>query len=305
MERRDHPQITWEADIPPGLSEPVLVLGLEGWIDAGFGGATAVGTLKAQIRTHRLARFDTDELLDQRARRPVMRLVDGVNSGLRWPRLQLRHGRDATGQDVLVLTGPEPDYRWRQFCQAVVRIATGLDVRMVVGLGAFPAPWPHTRPLVLSSTATTRDLADQIGHLSGTFDVPAGVHAALEQAFGDEGIPAVGIWARVPHYVAAMMYPAAPAALLDALRRLSGLDVDTAELHTAATAARQQIDALVANNPEHVEMVRKLEEQLDATGSAGGPGRIEGPLPTGDELAAELERYLRDQPGGDGPGAGA
>ena len=296
-----NPLIVWENAKPTDLRDPVLVCGLEGWIDAGFAGLTAIGNLKLQIRTHRLVRFDTDELIDQRARRPRMRLVDGVNTGLTFPRLQIRHGRDSAGQDLLVLSGPEPDFRWHRFADALMELVDELGVRMMVGVGAFPAPYPHTRPTTLGTTATTPELAAQIGHLQGGYEIPAGVSALLERSFADVGKPAVGIWARVPHYVATMPYPAAAAAVLDALARVTGIVVDTAELHRTGATAREQIDALVANNPEHVAMVRQLEAQLEngddhiagqgATQPFGDPAN----LPSGDELAAELERFLRDQ----------
>ena len=115
-----HPLIIWENPIPDDLRDPVLVCALDGWIDAGYGSAAAVGNLKLQIRTQRLLRFDIDELLDMRARRPVMRLINGVNTELRWPRLQIRHGRDPLGAHVLVLTGPEPDFRWNRFTDALM-----------------------------------------------------------------------------------------------------------------------------------------------------------------------------------------
>ena len=294
-----HSLITWENDIPLGLREPILVVALDGWIDAGFGAATAMGNLKAQIRTNRLVRFDTDELLDQRARRPVMRLVNGVNSGLKWPRLQLRHGRDTAGQDLLVLTGPEPDFRWNQFTAALMELVKQFDVRMCVGFGAFPAAAPHTRAVTLGSTATSVELAERVGYIDSTFDIPAGVQAAIERAFADIDKPAVGVWARVPHYSATMPFPAASAALLDCLARLTGLVIDTTELHNAGAMAIQQIDALVRNNAEHVDMVRKLEEQVDneaaRRSSSGAPFVDMQNLPSGDELAAELERFLREQ----------
>ncbi len=292
--------VIWENPVPEGLKDPVLVVALEGWIEAGYASATAVGTLKQQIRTHRLLRFDTDELLDQRARRPTMRLINGVNTELRWPRLQLRHGRDSAGQDLLVLTGPEPDMRWNAFERALMEVVERLDVRLCVGFGAFPAAAPHTRPVSIGATATSQKLADEVGYLEATMDIPGGVQAAIERGFAEAGRPAVGLWARVPHYAAAMPFPAAASALLETLARVTGLVIDTVELRNAGTAANAQIDQLVQNNPEHVEMVRRLEEQVASEmpmrpGRFGMAGGDLGDLPSGDELAAELEKYLREQ----------
>ncbi len=292
--------VIWENSVPDGLKNPVLVVALEGWIEAGYASATAMGTLKQQIRTHRLLRFDTDELLDQRARRPTMRLINGVNTELRWPRLQIRHGRDSAGQDLLVLTGPEPDMRWNAFVRELMIIVERLDVRLCVGFGAFPAAAPHTRPVSIGATATSQELADEVGYLEATMDIPGGVQAAIERGFAEAGRPAVGLWARVPHYAAAMPFPAAASALLETLARVTGLVIDTVELRNAGTAANAQIDELVRNNPEHVDMVRRLEEQVASEmpmrpGRFGMAGGDLGDLPSGDELAAELEKYLREQ----------
>jgi proteasome assembly chaperone (PAC2) family protein len=293
--------IIWENPVPAELKDPVLVVALDGWIEAGFAAQTAMGTLKGQIRTQRLLRFDTDELLDQRARRPTMRLVNGVNTELKWPRLQLRHGRDAAGQDLLVLTGPEPDMRWNKFVSSLMDVVEKLDVRMCVGLGSFPAAATHTRPVSIGSTATSQELAEEVGYLEGTMEIPAGVQAAIERGFSDAGRPAIGLWARVPHYAGAMPFPAAAAALLDTLARITGLVIDTMEIRTAGISANAQIDQLVRNNDEHVEMVRRLEEQVDneaqmRPGRFGMAGTSDlGDLPSGDELAAELEKFLREQ----------
>lgn len=293
-----HPLLTWENDPPVELREPVLFIALDGWIDAGFGAQTAMGTLKSQIRTERLVAFDTDELIDMRARRPTMTLVNGLNTGLKWPRLQIRHGRDRAGQDILVLTGPEPDHKWKGFLAALMEIVERLNVRLCVGFGAFPAPAPHTRPISLGSTATTAELAGQVGFIEASFEIPAGIQAAIERAFAETDRPAVGIWARVPHYAAAMPYPGAAAAILDCAARLTGLVIDTEDLRRASAQSLTQIAALVANNPDHVEMVRQLEEQVDAEVNmrAGRPEPVDlGKLPSADELAAELEQFLRDQ----------
>jgi proteasome assembly chaperone (PAC2) family protein len=271
---------------------PVLVVAMEGWIDAGAGGATALGHLLASMPTEVLASFDADELVDYRSRRPVLRISDGVDVGLTWREPELRHGRDPEGKDVLLLVGPEPDFRWRAFTSAVVELAQELGVRLVVGLGAFPAPVPHTRPVRLAATATDGALASQVGFVSGTIDVPAGVQAALELAFGAAGVPAVGLWARVPHYVSAMTYPPAAAALVDGLASVAELSLDAAPLHAAADATRRQVDELIAKSGEHEAMVHQLESSLDEVeGNPLAPGQ----MPSGDEIAAELERFLRGE----------
>ncbi|MHB1583217.1 MAG: proteasome assembly chaperone family protein [Acidimicrobiales bacterium] len=284
----------YEVHRRPALSEPVLVVALEGWVDAGLGAATAVAALLADADDEPLVTFDGDHFLDQRARRPVARIVSGVTAELTWPRTELRLGRDAAGADVLYLVGPEPDFHWRQFVDAVVGLATGYGVRLVVGLGAFPAPAPHTRPVKLAATAPppSAELAQRVGVVQGELEVPAGVLAALELGFGDAGIGAVSLWARVPHYVAALPFPEASAALVDGLAAVSGLVLDSSALRSAADSSRRQVDQLIAGNPEHLAMVRKLEESIDASeGNALGVDEV----PSGEEIAAELEKFLRGE----------
>jgi predicted ATP-grasp superfamily ATP-dependent carboligase len=277
----------------PELDRPVLVVGLEGWIDAGQAAATAMSALRKGMPHELLATFDSDELIDHRARRPVLRIVNGVETDLRWPELRLEVATNSTGRSVLLLSGPEPDMRWHQFTDEVMALAARLGVEMVVGLGAFPAPVPHTRPVRLAATSTDAELAGRVGYMPATIDVPAGAQGALEYAFGAAGQPSIGLWARVPHYASALPYPAAAAALLDELAQLASLELDTSALHTAAVATATQIEALISGSDEHVELVRQLEEQHD---TEQGPAAIEfGELPSGDELAAELERFLRGE----------
>ena len=172
-------------------------------MDAGLGAAGAIAALLAAAPTELVATFDGEALIDQRARRPVARIVNGVTERLTWPTLELRSGHDLDGMDILYLVGPEPDFKWRSFVSSVVELSAELGVRMAVGLGAFPAPAPHTRPIKLAATAPEESSAVSagIGVVQGAIEVPAGVWGALELAFGAAGIPAVGLWARVPHYV--------------------------------------------------------------------------------------------------------
>jgi proteasome assembly chaperone (PAC2) family protein len=284
----------------PTLDQPVLVVALEGWVDAGLGAEGAIQALLRAAPSQLLASFPGDPLLDWRARRPTVRLLDGLVQGLSWPTIELRATHDAAGRDVLILHGPEPDFAWQPFAASIVQLAQELGVELTVGLGAFPAPAPHTRPIRLAATAppASAELVRQVGTVPGLLEVPAGIWHVLELALGDAGIPAVGLWARVPHYVAGMAFPAASAALLDGLAQLAQLDLDTTELHAAADVAVQRVDELIAKSPEHTAMVRTLERNLDAL--EGNPLDLPR-VPTGDELAEELERYLRQLPG-TGPG---
>lgn len=280
----------------PVADDPVLIVALDGWVDAGLGASAALGAILEAGDPVTIATFDTDRFIDQRARRPVAHLVNGVLTELRWPELQVVETRDHSGQHLLLLTGPEPDFHWRGFVAGVVDLALRCEVRTVVGFGAFPAPTPHTRATKLVGTAAEEyaDLIERVGTVHGELEVPAGVTSALEVAMADAGIPMVTMWARVPHYVAAMPFPEASAALLDGLLPVVGLHFDVAELRKAADASRRQIDELIAANPEHLAMVRSLEATIDAT--EGNPFGLDN-LPSGDELAAEFERYLRGEGG--------
>lgn len=277
----------------PALDSPVMILGLEGWIDAGFAADAAIEHLLRTLDTITVATFDTDALLDYRARRPVMNLVEGVNRELKWASVELRAATDATGQDVLLLVGAEPDHLWHAFADSVVALALDFGCRTVVGLGAYPAPLPHTRPSQLAATCTTPQQADRFSFVRGTLDVPAGVQAVIEERAASHGIDALGIWAQVPHYAAAMPYPPASVRLLEGLTEVAGIAFELAPLRTAAESSQHRLDELVANSDEHGELVRQLEHHVDEAASA------EAELPSADELAAEIQRFLRDQ--GSGP----
>lgn len=278
----------------PALDAPVMVMVLEGWIDAGYAATTAAQTLLGGLDTYPVATFDTDALLDHRARRPILHLVDGVNTALSWPNLEMRAGTDLEGNDLLLLLGAEPDHAWKAFTEAALGLAADFGARMVVGLGAYPATVPHTRPVMLSVTAANTDLASVSGLLRGTLDVPAGVQAVIERRCDELGIPAMGLWAQVPHYVSGepSPYHAGSLALLRQLERTTGLTLPTGELADRAEETRQRLDAAVQGNPEHLAMLEALEARHDELVADGGPG---ADLPSADELAAEVEQFLRDQ----------
>jgi hypothetical protein len=276
----------------PDLESPLLVVVLDGWIDAGLGAGAALEVITSATPMEVVATFDTDELLDHRARRPTLHLADGVQTGLSWPSIELSAGSDPDGNDVLFLLGAEPDHTWRGFSRAVVDLALEFGTRMVVGLGAYPAPVPHTRPTRVVATTATPELADQVGTVRGRIDVPAGVQAAIEERASSQGLPSVGLWAQVPHYASAMPYPAAGLALIQSLDEVADVGFGVGNLGDESDAARARLDALIADSSEHQQLVRQLEEQVDAQRESDGQS-----LPSGDELVAELERFLRDQDG--------
>jgi len=278
----------------PSLDSPVMVVMLTGWIDASGAAAAAMSTVQDEWAVRPLATFDGDTFIDYRARRPTMELREGVNVRLVWADIELHVGQDSRGHDVLTLSGPEPDSRWRKFADVVSGLAVELGVQQMVALGAYPFATPHTRDPRLSSSSPSADVVANVPYLKNSVDVPAGMGAVLEHAFTEKGMPALGIWAQVPHYVSALSYPAATLALLTGLHDVAGLVVDAAAIRQETIIQRQRLDQLVASNDEHRSMVTQLEElydqaqqQTDLLGT--------GDIPTGDELAAEFERFLRDQ----------
>jgi hypothetical protein len=276
----------------PALSSPVMVLALEGWIDAGLAANGAMTAILDGIDTEPIATFDTDVLLDHRARRPLMSLVEGHVEQLTWPSIEMRGGVDDAGNHVVLVLGAEPDHAWGRFCTAVTDLALDLDVRMVIGLGAYPAPVPHTRDANLALTSPSSELLDShTGFFRGTIDVPAGIQSAIEMNTHEVGISSMALWAQVPHYISGMNYPAGSLALVEGLGRVAGLSFPTAALALEAMSTRHRLDELVAGNRQHEEMLRQLEEAADAN----PPAAEMGPLPTGEELADEFEKFLRDQ----------
>lgn len=278
----------------PDLDEPILVLALEGWIDAGLAAAGAAEVLGDKLDTVTVARFSTDDLLDYRARRPIAHLTDGVLRGLTWPDIELRAAIDGDGNEMLLLVGAEPDRLWHRFTDEVVTLALDFGARMCVGLGAYPFAAPHTRPPRVACTASTPRLAEGT-FLKASLDFPGGIQAAIEQGCDERGIPSVGLWAQIPHYVPTNMpFPAGSVALIEGLSLLGDLALPLGELSAQADATRARLDELIAQNPEHQAMLRQLEAAWEQSEPSVAPLGMSD-LPTGDELVAELEEYLRDQ----------
>lgn len=267
----------------PELHEPVMVVAFTGWVDAGIAGAGALAALHAQLEDGRtFGRIDLADLADLSETRPTVCLVDGVTREIEWPSLDLVSGR--LGGDVVLVTGPEPAARWKAVVSELVDIAVRLGVSDVYTLGGMPASVSHRRPVRVLATAGDPDRAREVGALRLDYTGPIGLATVLQVELGRMGVPGVGLWAQVPHYVSANASPVAVSALLARLRELTGLDVDARVLDEAGDAYRARLEEELAERPDVAEIVRTLDTLQEPEH-----------LPTGDELASEIERFLREQ----------
>lgn len=283
----------------PDLGRPVLIQALDGFIDAGGGRRIARDHLLGTCEPALVARFDIDQLLDYRARRPPMVFIEDHWDSYLTPELGVYALADATGTPYLLLVGPEPDYQWERFVAAVGLIVDALDVRLSIGLNSIPMGVPHTRPVGVIAHATRPEIVTGFDSWVHAVQVPGAAGHLIEFRLGEAGHDAAGFAAHVPHYLSAADYPAAAEALLQSVSRISGLLLPTDALATAAAETRAQVDEQIAGNDEVAAVVRTLEEQYDEFVAGRGPRLVAdgAALPTADEIGAELERFLAEQRG--------
>jgi len=269
-------------DLPEGLSAPVLIAAFDGWIDAA--GAASASADHLARGGELVATFAGDVLFDYRSRRPTLDVIDGVLTRLVWPALEL-HRRAVDGRDLLILHGAEPDFRWKELGDDILELALRLGVVEWVSLGAIPAAVPHTRGVPVMATASGDGLLHEteLRGPAGLLRVPSACLSAIELTVSGAGIPAVGFYAQVPHYVGGP-YAAATMSLLRHLARHLGIELELGALEDEAKAQRLRLDAAVEADDD----VREILDRLEQT---------EEEIPSGDELAAEIERFLRGQPG--------
>jgi hypothetical protein len=272
----------YELDDPGPLRRPALIVGLDGWVDAGSAATTAAGLIAQGGAV--VATFDADRLFDYRARRPTLDIEDGRLHALTWPEFRIRLARHDE-RDLLVLTGPEPDYRWPRLAGAVVEAARALGVVEWISIGAIPAAVPHTRSVPILGTATRTGLlrGDIRPGPEGLLRVPAALVSVLEMAAAEAGLDAVGYFAQVPHYVSGP-YPPAALALHRAVANHVGLELATGDLVDESDQLRTRLDAATAADENTRSYVERLEAMVD-----------EERLPAGDDLISEIEQFLRDQ----------
>ncbi len=279
----------------PELERPVLIAGFTGWNDAAEAASLAVSTVGEQWEAKRFGGFDGEEFYDYQTTRPQIKLVEGVTRTIEWPENELSATEARVGalggRGAILLSGPEPNFRWRTFSQAVVDLARELDVRLVITLGALLADVPHSRPVSVAANAQDPSLVENLGLTASRYEGPTGITGVLHRYCAEKGLPSVSFWASVPHYLPSV--PSAPAAL-SLLQSLSGLlggtGFDTAQLERTSEDYQRQVSAAVAQDPDLTSYVHTLEERYDSQAESGIRN-----LPSGDELASELERFLRDK----------
>ena len=281
----------------PDLTGVCLVQALDGFIDAGGARKLAVDHLLATLDHTVLVRFDHDQLFDYRARRPIMVFAKDHWQSYDTPLLAIHLVKDLDGLPFLLLSGPEPDVQWERFAAAVEQLCRLLGVCRSIGLNAIPMGLPHTRPVGVIAHGMPRSLVEDYEAWIETVQVPASAGHLLEYRLGEAGFEAMGFAVHVPHYVAQSAYPAASAQLVREIQDAAGLVLPLDELDEAAAATRVALDEQVAGSPEVAEVVRQLEEQYDAFLRGREANLLaESQLPSADELGAELERFLAEQP---------
>jgi PAC2 family protein len=278
------------ADDLPELRDAVLVASFDGWVDAAEAASRAVAQVAGDAAAV-VASFDPDAVFDYRSRRPVLDVQDGRLSDLNWPELTIKHAR-VDRRDVLIFSGAEPDLRWGELAADAVELVRRLNVTEWVSLGAVPGAVAHTRAVPVMATASEDGLLDEPAGPEGLLRVPSAALSVLEMAVTEAGTPAVGFYAQVPPY-ASIGYAAASIALVQRLARHLGVTIDVEPLLDEQREQHARYDAAVAGDAMLRETVSRLE-------SAAGDVESEQ-LPSGDDLAREIERFLRRQDGGENP----
>jgi len=281
------------------LREPVLIAAFRGWNDGGQGASLAGGYLAKTWEAERFAEIEPEGFFDFQATRPHVSLVDGRTRRIDWPENAFYHSPiPGLERDAVLLLGIEPNLRWRTFSDMIVNLASELGVELVITLGSLLADVPHTRPSPVTGGATDPELIEQLGLQRSRYEGPTGIVGVLHDACNTAHIPSISLWAAVPHYVSLAPSPRAALALCQRLGDILGTTIDTAELDEASERYSEQVSEAVASDEETAAYVAELEERAEILDD-------DQEIPSGESLAAELTRFLRDRERGDGePGSG-
>jgi proteasome assembly chaperone (PAC2) family protein len=286
--------LIWEGD-PPALRSPILVAAFAGWNDAAGAATTALETVATSLESEPVAQIDPEEFYDFQVSRPTIRMTEGQTREIDWPQNSIIAARAASAErDLLLVSGIEPNTRWRTFAAAIADVAERLGVEMVVTLGALLADVPHTRPVPITGLASDPKLVERLSLSRSSYEGPTGIVGVLHDACRRRGLTSASLWAAVPHYVAAVPNPKAALALLRRLEGFTQIAIEASELEEAMERFETQVDRAVASNPEIEDLVHRLESELDDEAELDA-----GDVPSGDTIAQDFQRFLRQRSDGD------
>ncbi len=276
----------------PNLKSPPLICAFRGWNDGGSAASLAARHLIQQWQARVIAYLDPEEFYDFQVTRPTVRLEEGVSRVIDWPRGEFA-AATVDGRDVVIFTAAEPNVRWKAFTEEVLGAVRELGCGMLVTLGAFLTDVPHSRDVPVVGSAADEETAARLGLTRSQYQGPTGIVGVLHDASNRSGLPSVSLWAAVSHYLHAMPNPKAARALAERTSSLLELPLDTASLAEQEEGWLEGVTEFIAQNDELAEYVERLESAADQGGDQ--ERLLEGPMPSGDSIAAELERFLREQ----------
>ncbi|MFL5863560.1 MAG: PAC2 family protein [Solirubrobacteraceae bacterium] len=287
--------LQWEHR-PDGLRAPALICAFKGWNDAADAASSAITYVGGALEARRFATIDPEEFYDFQATRPRVKMMEGQTREIVWPAVELFEARvPRAPRDLILMTGSEPSFRWRTFCQLVVELAEALGTQLVVTLGALLADVPHTRPVSVTGLSSDQALVARLGLAPSSYEGPTGIVGILHAACQQAGLPSASLWAAVPHYIAATPNPKAALALVRKLEGLVGVAVDGTDLEIASADYERQVNVAVQSDPDVQAFVERLEQAAGDEPDDSPPA-----LPSGETIARDLQRFLR-QRGGEGP----
>ena len=278
-------EVVW--DEAPSLQSPLLVVAFEGWFDAGECATGAIQWIIDHYEARRVARIDPEEFFDFQENRPVVEIGEDGERRIRWPSIDAHVIENDLAHDLVVLSGLEPRMRWRTFCESVVEIARDTKCEMVVTLGAMVAGIPHSRPSAVQGSAASVELARRLGLDRPSYQGPTGIIGTLHDALDNADLPVISLRVGVPHYVAGPPNPKGTRALLAEFEKVTGVRTEYADLDASVLDWEQRVSDAVEQDPEIIGYVRQLEEEADRAEATD--------LPSGDDLAAEFQKFLREE----------
>ncbi|HEV2058849.1 MAG TPA: PAC2 family protein [Solirubrobacteraceae bacterium] len=283
--------LIWESR-PDGLRAPAMIVAFSGWNDAGDAASAALTFIGESLGAERFARLDPEEFYDFQSTRPHIGFTAEGKREITWPGIEIFAARvPRASRDLIVVQGPEPSVRWKTFCRNLVDLAEALGTQLVVTIGALLADVPHTHPVSITGLASDAALVDKLAVRETTYEGPTGIVGVLHTACMEAGLPAASLWAAVPHYVAAAPNPKAALALVRKIESLVAIAVDATLLETATEEYERQIGVAVQSDPDVQAFVERLEQDAERDTSSLGAGD----LPSGDAIASEFQRFLRQQ----------